>query len=210
MPDPDPEGANIGLVNHLANFVKINELGFIETPYAKVKNGRITDEIVWLNAIDEEKYKIAHAGTKIDSKGSIVGEIAEARIKGIPGICQREEIDFIDVASNQSISVATSLIPFLEHDDANRALMGSNMQRQAVGSIKPTAPFVGTGIEEKAALDSGHLIVAGENGEISEADASHIVLKTASGKKTFTLNKFKRSNQATCISQKPLVKRGKK
>ena len=208
-PIQTPEGANIGLVNHLANFVKINELGFIETPYAKVKNGRITDEIVWLNAIDEEKYKIAHAGTKIDSKGSIVGEIAEARIKGIPGICQREEIDFIDVASNQSISVATSLIPFLEHDDANRALMGSNMQRQAVGSIKPTAPFVGTGIEEKAALDSGHLIVAGENGEISEADASHIVLKTASGKKTFALNKFKRSNQATCISQKPLVKGAK-
>ena len=209
-PIQTPEGANIGLVNHLANFVRINELGFIETPYAKVKNGRITDEIVWLNAIDEEKYKIAHAGTKIDSKGSIVGEIAEARIKGIPGICQREEIDFIDVASNQSISVATSLIPFLEHDDANRALMGSNMQRQAVGSIKPTAPFVGTGIEEKAALDSGHLIVAGENGEISEADASRIVLKTASGKKTFALNKFKRSNQATCISQKPLVKKGQK
>ncbi|MBI5147610.1 MAG: DNA-directed RNA polymerase subunit beta [Parcubacteria group bacterium] len=209
-PIQTPEGANIGLVNHLANFARISELGFVETPYAKVKNGRITDDIVWLNAIDEEKYKIAHAGTKIDSNGNIVGDIAEARIKGVPGICQREEIDFIDVAPNQSISVATSLIPFLEHDDANRALMGSNMQRQAVGSIKPRAPFVGTGTEEMAALNSGHLIVAGENGEIAEVDASHIVFKTASGKKTFNLNKFKRSNQATCISQRPLVKKGQK
>ncbi|TSC95977.1 MAG: DNA-directed RNA polymerase subunit beta [Parcubacteria group bacterium Athens1014_26] len=209
-PIETPEGANIGLVNHLANYARVNELGFLETPYAVVKNGVITSEIVWLNALEEEKYKIAHAGVKFDEKRHIIGDIIEARINGEPGVCTKKEVDLIDVAPNQLISVATSLIPFLEHDDANRALMGSNMQRQAVVSVKAEAPYVGTGMEEKAAEDSGHLIVAEEAGEVIEVDASHIVLRTKSENKKYKLNKFKRSNQSTCISQRPLVVKGQK
>jgi DNA-directed RNA polymerase subunit beta len=210
-PIQTPEGANIGLVNHLASYARVNELGFLETPYAVVEKGRVTDKVVWLNALEEEKYKIAHAGVQLDpDSGKILLEVVGARIKGEPGTCSREEVDLIDVAPNQLISVATSLIPFLEHDDANRALMGSNMQRQAVVSIKSDAPYVGTGMEEKAARDSGHLIIADEPGEITAVDAQQIVLKTKSGIKKFTLNKFKRSNQYTAISQRPLVSRGQK
>ncbi|MEK7192390.1 MAG: DNA-directed RNA polymerase subunit beta [Patescibacteria group bacterium] len=209
-PIETPEGANIGLVNHLANFAKLNDLGFIETPYRVVKNGVITKEIVWLNALEEERNKIAHAGVRFDESGHILDDVVEARIHGEPGTCLRSEVTLFDVAPNQSISVATSLIPFLEHDDANRALMGSNMQRQAVVSVRSQAPYVGTGMEEKAALDSGHVIVAPEAGVIDEVDARQIVLKTnKSGKKiTYPLNNFKRSNQFTCISQKPLVAPG--
>ena len=141
-PIQTPEGANIGLVSHLANFARLNEFGFLETPYVVVKKGKITDEVKWLNALEEERHKIAHAGTPFDDKGRISNDMVEARINGEPGLCGRDEVDFIDVAPNQSISVATSLIPFLEHDDANRALMGSNMQRQAVFSIKASAPYV--------------------------------------------------------------------
>lgn len=210
-PIQTPEGANIGLVNHLASYARVNELGFLETPYAVVEKGRVTDKVVWLNALEEEKYKIAHAGVQLDpDSGKILLEVVGARIKGEPGTCSREEVDLIDVAPNQLISVATSLIPFLEHDDANRALMGSNMQRQAVVSIRSDAPYVGTGMEEKAARDSGHLIIADEPGEITAVDAQQIVLKTKSGIKKFTLNKFKRSNQYTAISQRPLVSRGQK
>ncbi len=209
-PIETPEGANIGLVNHLANFAKINDLGFLETPYVVVKKGKVTDEVVWLNALDEEKYKIAHAGVAFDEKRKIIDDIVSARIKGEPATCSREEVDLIDVAPNQIISVATSLIPFLEHDDANRALMGSNMQRQAVVSVRSQAPYVGTGMEERAARDSGHVILAEENGEIISVDARQIVLKTKNGNKTYKLNKFKRSNQFTCISQRPLVDKGQK
>ncbi len=208
-PIQTPEGANIGLVNHLANFARLNDLGFLETPYAVVKKGKITDEIIWLNALEEEKYKIAHAGVKVDGK-SLVDEMTEARVNGEPGICRREEVDLIDVAPNQAISVATSLIPFLEHDDANRALMGSNMQRQAVVSVKAAAPYVGTGMEERATRDGGHLLIADEPGEITEVDAKKIVLRTKDDVKTYNLNKFKRSNQFTCISQRPLVNKGDK
>jgi DNA-directed RNA polymerase subunit beta len=209
-PIETPEGSNIGLVNHLANYSRINTLGFLETPYAVVKKGVITKEIVWLNALDEERFKIAHGGVIFDEKGKIANKIVEARINGEPGVCERDEVDLIDIAPNQSISVATSLIPFLEHDDANRALMGSNMQRQGVTSLKSEAPYVGTGMEEKVARDSGHLIVAEDAGEIVEVDARNIVLKTKSGLKKYTLNKFKKSNQFTSISQRPLVTRGQK
>ncbi|MBI4991826.1 MAG: DNA-directed RNA polymerase subunit beta [Candidatus Harrisonbacteria bacterium] len=210
-PIQTPEGANIGLVNHLAGYAKVNELGFLETPYVVVKKGKITSEVVWLNALEEEKNKIAHAGVPFNLETyEIIPEVVEARINGEPGNCLKNEVDLIDVAPNQLISVATALIPFLEHDDANRALMGSNMQRQAVVSIKSDAPYVGTGMEEKAARDSGHLIIAGESGEVMSVDAKEIVLKTKSGVKKYGLNKFKRSNQYTCISQRPLVLPGQK
>ncbi len=210
-PIETPEGANIGLVNHLANFARINELGFIETPYALVKNGKVTKEIVWFNALAEERKKIAHAGVPVDENGNLLGEIIEARIKGEPGTCLRKEVELMDVAPNQAVSVATSLIPFLEHDDANRALMGSNMQRQAVVSVRSDAPYVGTGMEERAAHDSGHLILAGQEGTVEVVDARQIVIKTRTGNKiTYPLNKFKRSNQFTCISQRPLVEKNQK
>ena len=210
-PIETPEGANIGLVNHLANYARINELGFIETPYAVVKNGKITKEIKWMNALEEERYKIAHAGVRFDKSGNLLDGIVEARINGEPGTCLRGEVQLIDIAPNQAVSVATALIPFLENDDANRALMGSNMQRQAVVSVKADAPYVGTGVEEKAAHDSGHLILADQEGTIEEVDARHIVLKSRTGNKiTYQLNKFKRSNQFTCISQKPLVAKGQR
>lgn len=207
-PIQTPEGVNIGLVNHLSSFAKLNEFGFIETPYAVVEKGKITGEIKWLNALQEEKFKIAHAGADFDY--GVASSLVEARIEGEPGVCPRNELDFVDVSPQQFISIATSLVPFLEHDDANRALMGSNMQRQAVPSICPQAPFVSTGAEEKAAIDSGYSLVAEDVGQVSEIDANHITLKTSSGNKTYKLNKFKRSNQYTCISQKPLVKKGQK
>lgn len=209
-PIQTPEGVNIGLVNHLANFARLNELGFIETPYAKVKKGKVTQEIVWMNALEEEKYKIAHAGMDLSTPLK-EGEISEARINGVAGKCLREELDFIDVSPQQFLSVATSLIPFLEHDDANRALMGSNMQRQAVVSVRSSAPYVSTGMEEKMALDSGYLVIAEEEGEVEEVDATSVTIKyKKAGPKTYKLTKFKRSNQFTCISQKPLIKRGDK
>jgi len=207
-PIQTPEGSNIGLVSHLSNFARVNELGFLETPYVIVRDGKITGKIVWLNAFDEEKYKIAHGGVNFDRDGRILDEVVEARIKGQPGTCRRKEVDLIDVSPYQAISVATALIPFLEHDDASRALMGANMQRQAVVSVRPDAPYVGTGLEEKAAKDSGQLIVADEDGVVEEVDAKHIILKTKTGRKlVYNLNKFKRSNQFTCVSQRPLVKK---
>jgi DNA-directed RNA polymerase subunit beta len=209
-PIQTPEGQNIGLINRLSNFAKINNLGFLETPYAKVKNGKIQDEIVWLDAIEEEKYKIAQGSTKLENN-KIADNVAEVRLGGKPKICKREEVDFIDVGSNQMTSVATSLIPFLEHDDANRALMGSNMQRQAVPSIKPSAPLVSTGMEEKAAFDSGRAVIGQTDGTVVEVDANRIVVADSSGKKTnHNLYKFRRSNYFTCISQRPLVEKGQK
>ncbi len=208
-PIETPEGQNIGLICHLANYSRLNEYGFLETPYLRVKNGKVTDEIVWLNALEEEKYKIAQGSAKVDEHGKIVEEIVDARIKSSPGTCRRDEVDFIDAAPNQIASVAASLIPFLEHDDANRALMGSNMQRQAVPSIKPQAPLVSTGIEEKAAFDSGRLIIAEESGEVKEIDANKIVVE-GKEKKIYRLDKFRRSNYYTAISQKPLVSKGQK
>ena len=207
-PIQTPEGANIGLVNHLAGFARLNEFGFLETPYVKVKNGKVTGEVVWLNALDEEKFKIAHGGTRLDGD-KIAEETVEARIQSEPGTCARNEVDLIDVSPQQFVSIATSLIPFLRHDDANRALMGSNMQRQAVVSVNPQAPYVGTGSEEKAAEDSGYLIIAEEDGEVMAVDAQVLKVKhKKQGTKSYTITKFKRSNQTTSISQRPLVKKG--
>ncbi len=212
-PIQTPEGANIGLVNHLANYARLNNLGFLETPYLLVKNGKVTKELVWMDAIEEERHKIAHAGVSIDGSGTILDEFVSARIKGEPTMCPREEVDLMDVAPRQGISVATALIPFLEHDDANRALMGSNMQRQAVVPIVAEAPYVGTGMEEIAAHDSGQVVLAEFDGTVTEVDAAKITVKAKDGKgkdaiKEYKLNKFKRSNQFTCISQRPIVSKG--
>jgi DNA-directed RNA polymerase subunit beta len=209
-PIQTPEGPNIGLVGHLATYARINEFGFIETPYRKVVNGKVTDDIVHLLAFEESSYSIAHAGIPYDKNGKITVNKVSARIKGQAGSCSAKDIDFMDIAPQQSISVATSFIPFLEHDDANRALMGSNMQRQAVSCIKPQAPIVATGAELKAAKDSGQVIVGKEDGEILEVDASHIVIKTSKGKKEYDLHTFTRSNQYSSITQKPIVKKGDK
>ncbi len=205
-PIQTPEGANIGLVNHLATFARVSDFGFLETPYAVVKNGRVTKEIKWLDAILEERYNIAPADVRFSREtGEILDEVVPARVKGSPGTCPKAEVDYMDVAPHQCVSVATALIPFLEHDDANRALMGSNMQRQAVVPLTPETPHVGTGLEEKAAHDSGHLILADRDGVVERATSREVVLRGRSGKISFPLSKFKRSNQFTCISQRPLV-----
>lgn len=208
-PIQTPEGINIGLVNHFATFARLNEFGFIETPYAVVKNGRVTKEIKWLNALEEEKYKIAHASVDLN-KGNL-NTLVEARVYGEPGTCPKKDIDLIDISPQQLVSVATALIPFLEHDDANRALMGSNMQKQAVVPVRASAPYVSTGMEEIAARDSGYLIYAEEDGVVTAVDAVSITLKTKQGAvKKYKLYKFKRSNDKTSISQRPLVKKGQK
>ena len=176
-PIQTPEGPNIGLVGHLATYARINSYGFLETPYFKVNKGKITSEMVYLTAYEEEQYSIAHAGVEVDANGRIEAERVEARIHGEPGLADRDQIDYMDVSPEQSISVATGLIPFLRNDDANRALMGSNMQRQAVPLVKPQAPLVGTGLEEAVAKDSGLAVVSQEDGTITEVDAKHIVVK---------------------------------
>jgi len=256
-PIATPEGPNIGLVNHLASYARINEFGFIETPYRKVmrevdnrpeftegeilrgdvegvKDGtlitkdvaaklakakvakiqikpRVSSEVHYLSAFKEEKAITASAKTKYDDKGYFVDEYVPARVFGKPGVADPNDLDYIDVNSNQIISIATACIPFLEHDDATRALMGTNMQRQAVPCIRPEAPIVGTGVERAAAQYSGHVVLAPEDGEIVEVDGGHLVLKGKKGEvHTYKLNKFQRSNAATCINQHPVVKLGDK
>ncbi len=211
-PIQTPEGPNIGLVGHLASCARLNKYGFIEAPYRRVIKGKLTNEIVYLDALEEEKYNIAHGGTLIDQKGEIVGHEVEARVHGQPSTIAKSKVNFIDVLPQQSISIATSLIPFLEHDDSNRALMGSNMQRQAVSCVKPQAPLVGTGIERKAATDSGQVVVAEEDGKVEEVDAEHIGIKIKNSAKIrrYPLRSFLRTNQYTCICQIPLAKRGDK
>ncbi|MFA5870731.1 MAG: DNA-directed RNA polymerase subunit beta [Candidatus Paceibacterota bacterium] len=204
-PIQTPEGANIGLVSYMANHARLNEFGFLEAPYYKVKNGVVTSTIVWIDAIEEEKYNIAQADVGIDEKGFIIPDVFPSRVNGKPGECTREEVDFMDVSANQFTSVSASLIPFLEHDDANRALMGSNMQRQGVPSIHPEIPFVGTGQEDRAAHDSEQVLVALEDGVITDSDSSGISVKGNSGTKRYPILKFRRSNQSTCISQRPIV-----
>jgi DNA-directed RNA polymerase subunit beta len=209
-PIQTPEGPNIGLVGYLACYARINELGFIEAPYRKVKAGKITDEVVYLTAFEEQRHNIAHGGVLRDENGKITTKLVAARVKGEPGFIEREKIDYIDVSTKQVVSVATSLIPFVEHDDANRALMGSNMQRQAVACVKPQAPVVSTGLEKRAAQDSGQLIISETDGIIKEVDAQRVIVagKDDKGKETtfeYPLRSFIRSNQFTCMSQKPLV-----
>ena len=210
-PIQTPEGPNIGLVNHLASFARVNPYGFIETPYFKVEKGRVTNKIQYLNAFEEEKYNIAAGGVLVDEKRRIVPKMVEARIKGKPGIIAREKIDFIDVSAQQFVSIATSLIPFLQNDDANRALMGSNMQRQAVPLVNPEPPLVCTGVEEKVAKDSGQEIIAEEDGKVVYVDARKIEVKEKNGKvKVYNLRNFVRTNQYTCFHQKPIVRKGQK
>lgn len=205
-----PEGPNIGLINHLAGYARVNEYGILETPYHKVKDGKLTSEIQYLTAFEEARYKIAHAGVPVDAKGIIGEEQVEGRVNGQPGLIARNEIDFVDVSPQQALSIATSLIPFLEHDDATRAMMGSNMQRQAVPCIAPQAPLVGTGIEERAARDSGRLIIAEDDGVVAHVDAQKIVVKSAKKEYSYELISFARSNQSTVIHQRVVVQLGQK
>jgi DNA-directed RNA polymerase subunit beta len=208
-PIQTPEGPNIGLVGHLALYSRIDEYGFLETPYRKVSGGRVTDKIEYLDATEDEEATVAHASVPVDESGKFKSKEVQARIKGRPGIIEAKKVSHMDVSSNQAISVATSLIPFLEHDDAHRALMGSNMQRQAVSCIIPDSPTVGTGLEKKAAVDSGHVVLAKEDGEVVEADASHIKIKNKkNGFTNYDLYNFVRSNSATCMTQHPRVKKG--
>jgi len=210
-PIQTPEGQNIGLVLSLALYARLNEFGFIETPYIKVKNGCLTKEIIWLDAFEELKYKIAHGGVDTDEKGRIKDGMVGARINGEPSMAKREEIDLIDVSCQQIISAAVSLIPFLEHDESNRALMGANMQRQAVPCVRSKAPLVSTGIERKIALESGQCLVSDVEGEVIEVDSVHITIKTKErNKKEYELINFERSNKESCLHQRPVVQKGQK
>ncbi|MDQ3076704.1 MAG: DNA-directed RNA polymerase subunit beta [bacterium] len=206
-----PEGPNIGLILRLSTYARLNNFGMIETPYAKVKNGKVTGEIEYLNALEEESFNIAHAATGYDESGKITVEEVEVRYNGSPAVVTKEKVHYIDVSTNQAFSIATSMIPFLNHDDASRALMGSNMQKQATPCIIPEAPLVATGIEEKAARDTGRLILAEEAGIISEVDARHVVVKNAKGKeKEHKLVNFSRTNGFTAFHQRPTVTLGQK
>ena len=214
-PIETPEGPNIGLINSLATYSKINKYGFIESPYKKVKNAVVENVIEYLSAMEETKYTIAQANTKIDKNGKIIEELVSCRQNLNFILSKPENIDYIDVSPKQLVSVAASLIPFLENDDANRALMGSNMMRQAVPLLKPESPLVGTGIESDVALDSGVTIVAKRDGIVDKIDGKRIVIKATgetdlkkSAVDIYNLQKFKRSNQNTCINQKPLVRVG--
>jgi DNA-directed RNA polymerase subunit beta len=206
-----PEGPNIGLILRLSTYARINHFGMIETPYAKVVGGKITKEIVYMNALEEENFRIAHAATPYDENGNLTAEEAEVRQNGKPAMAKKNDVDYIDVDTNQAFSIATSLIPFLNHDDANRALMGSNMQKQATPCLVPEAPFVATGVEAKAVLDTGRVIVAPEDGEIVEADAKHVIFENKKGKKTaHNLVLFSRTNGFTNFHQRPIVNVGDK
>jgi DNA-directed RNA polymerase subunit beta len=206
-----PEGPNIGLVLRLAVYARINSFGMIETPYAKVKNGKVTDEIVYLNASEEESYSIAHAATPVSPDGKILTDDVEVRIEGEPATVSKDKVDFIDVATNQAFSIATSMIPFLNHDEASRALMASNMQKQATPCIVPEAPLVATGMELGALKDTGRLVLALEEGTVMEADGEKIVVKNSKGKeKEYTLVKFSRTNGFTAFHQRPAVSVGDK
>jgi DNA-directed RNA polymerase subunit beta len=213
-PIETPEGPNIGLIGSLSSFAKVNEYGFIETPYRKVDKERkaVTDEIEYFTADEEDEFIIAQANAPLDEEGKFVQERLAARHRGEIVVVPAEEIDFMDVSPKQIVSVATAMIPFLEHDDANRALMGTNMQRQAVPLLKPQAPLVGTGIEHKTAMDSGVMIIAKNSGNVERVTANEIVVRRDcdQGLDVYRVRKFVRSNQGTCINQKPLVGKGDK
>jgi len=211
-PIETPEGPNIGLIVSLSIYARVNKYGFLETPYRKVENGKVTKKIEYLTAMDEEKYNIAQASAQIDEKGKFVQPYVAARHRGEFLTVPPEEIDYIDVSPKQIISVSTALIPFLEHDDANRALMGSNMQRQAVPLVRPEAPLIGTGIEELAALDSGVVVRAKRSGVVEYVSSTEIRIKPDDEKDldVYRLVKYTRTNQDTCFNQKPIVKNGDK
>jgi len=215
-PIETPEGPNIGLINSLALFARLNEHGFLETPYRKVNNGKVTDEVMYLSAIEEAKYVIAQANATIDKNGKLADELVSARQAGETLMLNPDRVDFIDVAPSQIVSAAASLVPFLEHDDANRALMGANMQRQAVPCLRPDKPLVGTGLERIVAVDSGTVVLAMRGGLVDYVDANRIVIRvnddeTAAGEvgvDIYNLTKYTRSNQNTNINQRPIVQVG--
>lgn len=215
-PIATPEGPNIGLVGHFASYARLNSYGFIEAPYRKVIKDskgkpKVTDEIIYLDAFEEEKYISAAFTVPMDSDGYFLVDKVEVRKYGEPSVESVENVDLVGVAANQIVSVATSLIPFLEHDDGIRALMGTNMQRQAVPLIAAKSPIVGTGVEARAAVDSGHVILAEEEGEVTKVDGAQIIVRDKSGKdRVYLLSKFLRSNASTCINQRPIVERGQK
>ncbi|NMB66169.1 MAG: DNA-directed RNA polymerase subunit beta, partial [Spirochaetes bacterium] len=210
-PIETPEGPNIGLIISMSTYARINDYGFLETPYKVVENGRVTDKVVYLTADEEDKYFIAQANATIDENGKFVDNLIPCRHRGDFPYKRPEEIQYMDVSPDQVFSVSTCLIPFLEHDDANRALMGSNMQRQAVPLLTEEVPLVGTGMEGPAAMDSGVVVKAKRAGEVIYADAKVIRVKTSSGEiDEYTLQKFKRTNQGTCFNQKPIVRKGQK
>lgn len=206
-----PEGPNIGLVLHFSTYARINEFGVIETPYVKVDKGRVTGEIVFLNAIEEEIATIAHAGTPRDEKNNIIAPMVEARIKTVPGLISKMQVEYMDVATNQAFSVGTSMIPFLEHNDANRALMGSNMQKQAVPCVRPEAPLVATGMEEVIARDSRRMVLAKEAGTVTFIDSTRITVADKDGKDhEYPLITFERTNKMSMLRQRPNVSIGDK
>ncbi len=214
-PIETPEGPNIGLINSLATFARVNKYGFIEAPYRRVKEGRVTDEVVYLSAMEEAKHYVAQANAPLDAKRTLTEDLVVCRHAGDVVMAARDRVDFMDVSPKQIVSVAAALIPFLENDDANRALMGSNMQRQAVPLIKADAPLVGTGMESVVARDSGAAIAARRTGYVDQIDATRIVVRATEetdpskpGVDIYRLLKFQRSNQSTCINQKPLVRVG--
>ncbi len=215
-PIETPEGPNIGLINSLALYARTNEYGFLETPYRKVTDGKVTDHIDYLSAIEEGQYVIAQANAKIDAKGKLADELVSCRNRNEFMLSGADKVQYMDVAPAQIVSVAASLIPFLEHDDANRALMGSNMQRQAVPCLRPEKPLVGTGVERTAAVDSGTAVMARRGGKVDYVDASRIVVRVNDveapagdvGVDIYNLVKYKRSNQNTNINQRPLVRIG--
>ena len=215
-PIETPEGPNIGLINSLASYARINEYGFVEAPYRKLdkadpKNPRVTDEVVYLTADEEDKFVVAQANEPLDENGYFVNANVSGRYKEETSLFEKKKIDLMDVSPKMVFSVATAMIPFLENDDANRALMGSNMQRQAVPLLMTEAPAVGTGMEMKTAVDSGVCVVAKNAGVVERAAAAEIVIKTEDGgKDTYKLSKFTRSNQGTCINQRPIVSKGEK
>ncbi|MBT8425688.1 MAG: DNA-directed RNA polymerase subunit beta, partial [Silicimonas sp.] len=214
-PIETPEGPNIGLINSLASFARVNKYGFIETPYRRVANSKVSDEVVYMSATEEMRHVVAQANAKLDDKGKFELEMVNTRHAGEYSLTPTEQVDLIDVSPKQLVSVAASLIPFLENDDANRALLGSNMQRQAAPLLQAEAPLVGTGIEEKVAIDSGAAIQAKRGGIVDQVDAQRIVIRATEdmepgdpGVDIYRLRKFQRSNQNTCINQRPLVKVG--
>ena len=215
-PIETPEGPNIGLINSLSVYARTNQYGFLETPYRRVENGKVTDKIDYLSAIEEGEFAIAQANANTDGKGALSDELVSCRFQNEFTLMPRERINYMDVSPKQIVSVAASLIPFLEHDDANRALMGSNMQRQAVPTLRTEAPLVGTGMERPVAIDSGVTVVAKRGGVVDSVDASRIVVRvndaeTVSaepGVDIYNLTKYTRSNQNTCINQRPLVSAG--
>ena len=214
-PIETPEGPNIGLINSLATFARVNKYGFIETPFRRVRDGKVTNEVVYLSAMEEAKYNVAQANAAIDKDGKLTEDLVVCRRAGDVIVVAPDRVDLMDVSPKQLVSVAAALIPFLENDDANRALMGSNMQRQAVPLVQADAPFVGTGMEAVVARDSGAAIAARRAGVVDQVDATRIVIRateetdpTRPGVDIYRLQKFQRSNQNTCITQKPLVRVG--